>query len=446
MVVLLKILQVVLALSVLIAVHELGHFTFAKLFHTRVDKFYLFFDFGGKYLFSTKRSKWFSRLFPSSKAWETDYGIGWLPLGGYCKINGMVDESMDTEMLNNEPQPWEMRSKPAWQRLLVMFGGVLFNFIFAIIVFIGILYVNGDTYIENKGNAIYTNELARDMGFRDGDVILSLDDYIPQDFSMLQADIARRSVNKVTVLRGADTVRLYIDPHRISEILNSPDMFTLAVPFVIDSVPPVSVNAGSGLRRGDKVVSINGMPVSFVQDSWEILAKHKGETVETGIVRQPDTLMLAMQVDTLGKFGVFPKIPGIVKRDYNLLQAVPAGVVETFRNISGYVSDLKLVATPKTGAYKSVGSFIALGQVFPSQWNWMQFIYLLAMLSIMLGVMNLLPIPGLDGGHIVFILYEMLTGRKPSTNFLVAAQLVGMALLMLLMFVAFGNDIGRLIH
>ena len=224
MTVLLKILQVILALSVLIIIHEFGHFAWAKLFHIRVEKFFLFFDAGGVKLFST-RSAWFTRLFPGSKGWETEYGIGWLPLGGYCKIAGMIDESMDVEAMRREPRPWEFRTKPAWQRLLVMSGGVLNNFILAILLYIAILAIWGDNFVSNEGKSVYVNALAYDMGFRTGDRILLFDDYAPDDFLMLQADLARRNVRKVTVLRGADTLDIYMDQSMIGEVLNTPGMF-----------------------------------------------------------------------------------------------------------------------------------------------------------------------------------------------------------------------------
>jgi len=443
MVILIKTLQVILALSILIIFHELGHFTFAKIFGIRVDKFFLFFDAGGVKLFSTKKTRWFTRLFPKMKDAETEYGIGWLPLGGYCKINGMVDESLDMETLKKQPESWEFRSKPAWQRLLVMTGGVLYNFIFAIVVYIVMFAIWGDTYLSNKSNRIYVNNLAYDMGFRTGDRILKYDDYEPEDFSMLQADLARRSVKKATVLRGKDTVELYVDRNMIGQVLNSPDMFGVAVPFVIDSVMKGSGNPM--LRHGDRIAAIDSQAVSYVQDSRKILEKHKGEFLPAKVVRGKDTIDMEVSVDTSGKLGVYTIIPGLEKKTYNILQAVPAGFKYTFSFIGGYLRDLKLVATPSTEAYKSVGSFIAIGQVFPGTWNWLMFINLLAILSIMLGVMNLIPIPGLDGGHIVFTLYEMITGKKPSDRFLEGAQIIGMVLLLALMVMAFGNDIGRLL-
>lgn len=441
-----KILQVAIALSALILIHELGHFTFARLFGIRVDKFFLFFDAGGVKLFSTKTSEWFTRLFPKMKDCGTEYGIGWLPIGGYCKINGMIDESLDVDMLKHEPQPWEFRSKPAWQRALVMAGGVLFNFIFAIVIYISMLAICGSDYLSNRDNSIYVNDLAYEMGFRTGDRILKFDDYVPEDFSMLQADLARRSVKTATVLRGQDTVTLYIDRSLIGNVLQSPGMFSLAVPFTVDSLAAGSVNAGADLRHGDVVVGIDSVHVRYVQDAWKMLADNAGRSVEAHVLREGDTLSMPLQVDTAGHIGVVLQIPGMQKRTYTWAQAVPAGVKYTWDMVAGYVRDLKLVATPSTGAYKSVGSFIAIGQVFPSHWNWLIFVNLLALLSIMLGVMNLIPIPGLDGGHLLFLICEMVTGRKPGDRFMMAAQMVGMFMLLLIMVLAFGNDIGRLLR
>ena len=445
MVALIKALQVIIALSVLILIHELGHFTFSKLFGIKVDKFYLFFDAWGVKLFSTK-STWFIKIFPKAASWETEYGIGWLPLGGYCKIAGMVDESMDTEYLKSEPQPWEFRTKPAWQRLLVMAGGVLFNFILAIIVYAGILTKWGESYISNEGNAIYVNELAYDMGFRNGDHILMFDDYVPENFGMLQADLARQSVKKATVLRDGDTLNIYIDQKRIGEVLQNPGMFDLAVPFIVAEVSETSPNKALDIQPGDRIISIAGTHTEFLQDAKPILLEHAGDTVESTLTRGTDSLALTVQVDTAGTIGVFLQRPAIKTKEYTLLSAIPGGFAKTFETIGGYIKDLRLVFTPSTEAYKSVGSFIAIGQIFPSAWDWYSFLNILALLSIMLGVMNLLPIPALDGGHMVFTLYEMITGRKPSDKFLYVTQLIGMILVFGLMFLAFGNDIGRLLR
>lgn len=430
MVILIKTLQVILALSILILIHELGHFTWAKIFGIRVDKFYLFFDVGGK---AIARWKW----------GETEFGIGWLPFGGYCKISGMIDESMDTEQLKGEPQSWEFRTHPAWQRLIVMAGGVVNNFIFAVLTYIAIMAIWGQSYIDNSASSIYVNDLAYEMGFRSGDRILSMDDYTPENFNSLQADLVRRNVGCVKVLRGADTLDIYVDQAMVGEVLNSPLMFDLAIPFVVDSVASGSPN--TALEKGDRIVAIDGRRTDYLQDSRAVLADLKERTVDATVVRGADTLQMPVSVDTLGRLGIYMEMPPVVKtRHYSLLSAIPAGLKLTGSSIGGYVQDLGLLVRPSTGAYKSVGSFIAIGQVFPEAWDWYRFLSILAILSIMLGVMNLLPIPALDGGHILFTLYEMVSGRKPSDRFLTVAQMIGMLLLLALMFLAFGNDIARL--
>lgn len=434
MVILIKIFQVILALSTLIIVHEFGHFLWARIFKIRVEKFYLFFDVGGK---AIARWKW----------GETEFGIGWLPFGGYCKVSGMVDESLDVKSLNQEPKPWEFRSKPAWQRLFVMAGGVVNNFIFAILLYISIMAIWGQRYISNQDSHIYVNELAHEMGFRTGDQILSFDDYSPENFAMLQADLARRDVHKATVLRNGDTVELYIDQAMIGDVLQSPLMFDLAVPFIIDSVSQAGPNRYSELTRGDKVIAINDEPVEWLQDSRNVLEKLKNQEVLAQVIRGADTLSVPVKVDSAGMMGVYmAPLTNIKSKEYSLLEAIPAGLKLTGENISGYLQDLKLLVTPSSGAYKSVGSFIAIGEAFPDTWNWYQFINLLALLSIMLGVINLVPIPGLDGGHIFFTLYEIISGHKPSEKFLIVAQLIGMALIFALMFLAIGNDITRVIN
>ena len=430
MAILSRTLQVILALSLLIIVHEFGHFLFAKLFRIRVEKFYLFFDIKGKALLRFRIG-------------ETEFGIGWLPFGGYCKIAGMVDESMDMDQLKREPQPWEFRSHPAWQRLLVMAGGVLFNFIFAIIAYCSILGIWGSAYISNSQASIYPNELAAEMGFRPGDRILALDDYVPDDFSSLQADIVRRDVRFATVLRGDDTLKLYIDRAMVPQMLESPLMFDLAMPFTVDSVMSESNRA---LRKGDEILAVAGTDTRFLQDARGVLADHAGQEVSATVSRDGVLMEMPLQVDTLGKLGIALGMPPVERKHYNALSCIPAGLKLAGSTVTGYLQDLKMVFTPSTGAYKSVGSFIAIGQVFPKKWDWYRFLNIVALLSIMLGVMNLIPIPGLDGGHILFTLFEMITGRKPSDKFLMVMQMIGMVLLLMLMVLAFGNDISRLIH
>ncbi|HAZ74834.1 MAG TPA: RIP metalloprotease RseP, partial [Rikenellaceae bacterium] len=304
MVILIKALQVFLSLSLLIFLHELGHFAWAKLFGIKVEKFFLFFDPGGKAI-----AKW--------KWGDTEFGIGWLPFGGYCKIAGMVDESMDMKQLSEEPKEWEFRSHPAWQRMLVMAGGVLNNIIFAILSYIVILCVWGQSYIDNSTSEVYVNDTAYQMGFRNGDRILKLDDYTPENFAMLQADLARREASRATVLRGSDTVELYIDRAMMPEVLNSQLMFDLALPFVIDSVMASGPNAGSNLRHGDRLIAINGKEIEFLQDSRPILSSEKGTDVTLGIVRGADTLSIAAQVDTSGRLGLSLMAPNIKTKRYN---------------------------------------------------------------------------------------------------------------------------------
>ena len=263
---------------------------------------------------------------------------------------------------------------------------------------------------------------------------------------MLQVDLAREEAQKAVVLRGTDTVSIYIDHARIGEVLNSPGMFDLARPFIIHSVAEGSVNAGSGFTAGDRIISIDGRSVPFVQDAWPILEAGAGSAIDVTVLRGADTLAMALQVDTTGRLGILLAQPEVSNKEYGFWNAIPAGFSKTFSTIGGYIKDLKLVFTPSTEAYKSVGSFIAIGQIFPSAWDWYSFLNILALLSIMLGVMNLLPIPALDGGHMVFTIYEMITGRKPSDKFLYVTQLIGMILVFGLMFLAFGNDIGRLLR
>ena len=459
MVVLLKIVQVILALSLLVLFHEFGHYTFAKLFKTRVEKFYLFFN-PKRSLLKIKRfdGKWHCKFFSSNEdpAWNahpenTEYGIGWLPFGGYCKIAGMIDESMDTEAMKLPPQPYEFRTKKAWQRFFIMFGGVLFNFILAIILYAAILGTWGEEYLRNE-DAVYgvaVNDLSREIGFRHGDRILAFDGVPTENFSNLQVDLVRAQAHEATVLRGGDTLTIAIDPAYLPAMLNTPGMFDLAFPFVVKEVQADSPNIDSGLEAGDALVAIDGQEMVIVQQIQEEFQKHRGQTVSASIRRTASQLDIPLQIDTAGHIGVLldtdlNQFFRVTTREYNFLSAIPAGARKTWTTIKGYVQELGLIFSPKTQAYKSVGSFIAIGRIFPDAWDWYKFWTLCALLSIMLGVMNLLPIPALDGGHILFLIFEMLTGRKPSDKFMEVAEWIGMALLLMLMILAFGNDIRSL--
>lgn len=459
MVVLIKILQVVLALSLLVLFHEFGHYSFAKLFKTRVEKFYLFFN-PRRSLIRFKRfgGKWHCKVLAPNEdpEWDahpenTEYGIGWLPFGGYCKIAGMIDESMDTEAMKQPPQPYEFRTKPAWQRFFIMFGGVLYNFILAIILYAAILNTWGEEYLRNE-DAVYgiaVNDLSSEIGFRDGDRILAFDGVPTEIFSNLQVDLVRSQATTATVVRDGDTIYVAIDPDYLPAMLNTPGMFDLAFPFVVKEVQPESPNINAGLEPGDALTGIGGEPMFIVQQIQKELREHKGEQVSASIVRDEATLELPLQVDTAGRIGVLldtdlDKFFNVTTREYGFLSAIPAGARKTWNTIKGYVQELGLIFSPKTQAYKSVGSFIAIGRIFPATWDWYKFWSLCALLSIMLGVMNLLPIPALDGGHILILLFEMLTSRRPSDKFMVVAEWIGMSMLILLMVLAFGNDIRSL--
>ena len=439
MIIFIKIVQVIAALSLLVLIHEFGHFFFARLFKIRVEKFYLFFD------------PWFSLFKFKPKGSDTEYGIGWLPLGGYCKISGMIDESMDKEAMKEEPKPWEFRSKPAWQRFFVMFGGVFFNFILAILIYSSTLFTWGEEYLKNK-DAVYgvqCNDLAKEIGFRNGDRVVSIEGMPVDRFQDIQLSIARNQATTAVVIRDSAEVSVSIDPDYIPAILNTPGMFTLRVPYEVLSVPDSSLNYNAGLMPGDRVAEVDSQKVFIIQDIQAILMEHKGDSVSFIINRGGTLIPKVLAVDTAGRIGVFlnsdvHKFFNVTQVNYSLLSAIPAGANKTISTITNYIKELGLIFSPKTEAYKSVGSFIAIGNIFPSTWEWEIFWNITAWLSIMLAVINLIPIPALDGGHILFLLYEIITRRKPSDKFLEIAQVIGMLFLLAIMFLAFGNDIYRL--
>ena len=426
--VLLKIIQVILSLSLLVLVHEFGHYITARIFKIRVEKFYLFFP-PAIFKFKPKKS-------------DTEFGIGCIPL---------IDESMDKEAMAKPPQPWEFRSRPAWQRIIVLAGGVLMNVVLAIVLYIAILFTWGEQYIKNE-DVIYgieASSLAQEIGFENGDRILALDgNPAPDNFNEIHMDMLRDQVSRVTVLRDGDTVDVDIDPEYMPAMLNTPGMFGIRLPIAVGGLPDTSINASADLRQGDRFLTADGRPVTWYQDLQAVLADNAGRTVELSLLRDSDTVNVPVKVSQNGKIEVLLQRDitdlHITQKEYGLLEAIPAGFMMTFTNIGHYIKELGLIFSPQTEAYKSVGSFITIGSIFPSSWNWQIFWNITALLSIMLAVMNLLPIPALDGGHILFTLYEMITGRKPSDRFMEVAQMIGMFLLLMIMILAFGNDLLRL--
>lgn len=459
MVILLKVIQVIFALSLLVIIHEFGHYSFAKLFKTRVEKFYLFFNPKFSIIkFKKFEGKWHVKAFSgnSDEQWDaypqnTEYGIGWLPLGGYCKIAGMIDESMDKEALKLPPQPWEFRTKPAWQRFFIMFGGVLYNFILAIIIYAAILFNWGEEYLRNEDAkyGIAVNDLSYEVGFRNGDRILAFDGIPTEDFTQLQVDMVRSQAKEATVLRDGDTITVEIDPTYIPAILNTPGMFSIAFPFVVGSLPDDSINRDSGIAVGDEINAVNGEEMFLVHDVQQKLSECKGDTVTVTARRGSVEVEVPLLVDTAGRIQVIldtdmSKYFSFTANTYGVLASIPAGAKKAFLTVKNYVKELGLIFSPKTEAYKSVGSFIAIGRIFPDTWDWFRFWTLTALLSIMLGVLNILPIPALDGGHILFLIIEMITGRKVSEKALEVAETIGIILLIMLMILAFGNDIRSL--
>ena len=443
MVVLMKILQVILALSLLVVVHEFGHYLWARIFKIKVEKFYLFFD------------PFFSLFKYKPKNSDTEFGIGWIPFGGYCKIAGMIDESMDKEQLAKPAEPWEFRSKPAWQRIFVMAGGVLNNFILAILIYWGVLYVWGEQYIKNQDvdTGVYVSELGKEIGFRNGDRIISFNGGEPiERFEDVVITLIRTQATYATVLRGEDTVTVEIDPSYIPTILSSLKsgrLFEYGIPFTIAEVPQESPNAASGLMQGDRIVAINNSGSGMLMEVMESLQSFKNDSVVATVARGNELLYVPLSVDSLGRIGVIVNnnvsdFYKTTRSNYSFFAALPAGIERAVVTVKNYWQELKLIFTPKTEAYKSVGSFIAIGKIFPDTWNWKIFWSITAFLSIMLAVLNLLPIPALDGGHILFTLYELITGRKPSERVLEIAQIVGMVILFGIMILAFGNDIAGL--
>ncbi len=443
-----KISQFLLSLSLLIVLHELGHFIPAKLFKTRVEKFYLFFD--------VKFS-----LF-KKKIGETVYGIGWLPLGGYVKIAGMIDESMDTEQMQQEPQPWEFRSKPAWQRLIIMLGGVTVNFILAFLIYIGMTSYYGDKYIANeslKDGVWVQSEVLQDAGLQTGDKILMADGQPVERANELSYKIMM--AHQLTVDRNGENVEVTLPVDvldQLSEERQQEGVFpvTPRIPLIVSQISEDSPNKDN-LQPGDFINTFNGVEVTYADQFKPMIEQHKGQTVKAVITRDEKTQEIDLTVNDKGEIGIaYPR--GLKEKDaerlglyeishenYSLVESIPVGINKGIDRLVDYGQQLKKIVNPDTGAYKSVGGFKAIYDVFPDFWSWERFWEITALLSIMLGVMNLLPIPALDGGHVMFLLYEIITGKKPSDKFLEYAQTVGFFILIALLLFANGNDIYKAI-
>lgn len=432
-----QIFQLLLSLSFLIFFHELGHFAFAKLFKTRVEQFYLFFN------------PWFS-IFKFKKG-DTEYGLGWLPLGGYVKIAGMIDESLDKAQMRSKPKPWEFRSKPAWQRLLIMLGGVLVNFLLAFIIYIGILAVWGEDKIpvkEVNKFGIAVDSIGRNIGLETGDKLISVNGENIDNVGDIVADFLLNSPHSLIVEREGKEVEITLSDDELAPIINSKKpFFHFRHPFVINNFADTSVAKDAGMKINDKVIAVNGKPMCLYDEVGPAIYKYRGDTLPITVLRnEKDTLFFAIALPESGKLGV--EINSSISKYFvteekSIAEAIPSGINKTFKEIGNYFAQLKLITKPKTGAYKSLGSFISIGNLFSKTWNWEHFWRMTALLSIVLGVMNLLPIPALDGGHVMFTLYEMIIGRKPSDKFLEVAQIVGMVILLLLFVFAIGNDFIR---
>jgi regulator of sigma E protease len=436
--VLIQVAQLILSLSILVILHELGHFIPAKLFKTRVEKFYLFFD------------PWFS-LF-KKKIGETEYGIGWLPLGGYVKISGMIDESMDKKQLQQAPQPWEFRSKPAWQRLIIMLGGVTVNIVLAFMIYAMLLFVNGEEYlsVEDAKYGIVADSLAQQIGLQTGDKIIGYDrDKKFESFHAIPGVLLLENALSIRIERNGDILDIPL-PRSFAKAMvenKSEGFISLAFPAEIGTVQPGSPVQKAGAQNGDVIIAINNQPVRFFEELRMMLRGMKGKTVPLSLLRGNDTLHTTVAVSEAGTIGFAAKplntYFSLSTKKYTFLESIPAGIKKTGSTLSNYLKQFRLIFDSDVKGYKQVGSFITITQLFPKLWDWTAFWNLTAFLSVMLAVLNVLPIPALDGGHALFTIIEIVTGKKPSDKFLEKAQLVGMAMLLTLMVFALGNDIFR---
>lgn len=430
-----KITQLLLSLSILVIVHELGHFAFAKLFKTRVEKFYLFFD------------PWFS-LFKIKRG-DTEYGIGWLPLGGYVKIAGMIDESMDKEQMKLPPKPDEFRSKSTGQRLLIMVGGVLFNLLLAIFIYAGILFAWGEEYLpmENMKYGIVCDSLALETGLQNGDKIISIDNQKVEKGTGISAYILLNSSKTIQVLRDGNQIEVQIPESIIPRLVKGAPFVTPRIPFYVGEFASESAGKVAGMQVGDRIISIDTIQTPYFDEFRASIPAYKNKTTVIQVIRKTDTLPLTVSIPESGLVGVaasFDNIFELKRTEYGFFASFPAGIKKSIQVGHDYLKQFKLIFNPDTKAYESVGGFISIGKIFPGEWDWLSFWNLTGFLSIMLAILNILPIPALDGGHVLFVLYEMVTRRKPSDKFLEYAQMVGLFLLLALLIYANGNDIIKL--
>jgi regulator of sigma E protease len=439
--ILVKILQFLLSLSLLIVLHEFGHFFFAKLFKTRVEKFYLFFD------------AWFSIF--KFKRGETEYGIGWIPLGGYVKISGMIDESMDLEQMKQPPQPYEFRSKPAWQRLLIMLGGVTVNFIFALVIYVALFYTWGESYLPTK-NATYgiaVDSLAYNAGFRSGDKILSVDNKEVENFHQIISEILINNAKTVQVLRDSQKLDIVLPENFIHSLIGQKkgeekELFTVRVPLVVAKVIKGSAAEKAGLKAGDRLLAVNGKKAEYFDEFRFQLLSHKNDSLHILVNRGGNSVAIAAFVPSTGLLGFsqdfdISKLFKLKVIKYGFFESIPAGISKGFSTLVNYIKTFKLVFSSKVKGYESMGGFMTIGSIFPGTWDWSAFWNLTAFLSIILAFMNVLPIPALDGGHVLFVLYEIVTGRKPSDKFLEYAQITGFVIIIALLLYANLNDVYR---
>ncbi len=442
--------QLLLSLSILVTLHELGHYLAARWFKTKVEKFYLFFDF----LFPFAHLLNFSLV--KKKIGDTEYGIGWFPLGGYVKIAGMIDESNDKAFLEQPPQPWEFRSKPAWQRLIIMLGGVIVNFLLGGLIYAGVLWFWGTEYLpaQNVKYGIYADSLGRQMGLQDGDMILSVGD---KPFDKFSEPVVRRAiiidnVETLTVRREGQNVVLNIPEGFAAELAahknKDKELFSLRVPFIADSFVKDSPAEQAGIQSGDLILAFDGTPTPFFQDFHRLAAANPGRNVNITILRgQSDTLQKALTLTQEGKAGIYPKGPGhffeTEKLKYSIAAALPAGFVKGYDFLTVQLKAFGQIFRGKIKASDSLGGFGSIGQMFGSQWLWERFWSMTAALSIILAFMNLLPIPALDGGYVMFLLIEMVSGRKPSDKVMEWAGTIGFVIIIALMLWANGLDILR---